>query len=130
MVKKMLIGLVGLSVALSFTSIGQTVENKEIPAKYGVFKQVQAKGHEDCYAADLGNGMLAVIMDGEEGPVKDKPMAMEIAFTKEAWDKLPENARPEGARWHPELNIYSKHFYAHETTHEMHLEHEKGAHKH
>lgn len=62
--------------------------------------------------------------------MKDKPIDMELAFTKEGWDKLPEKDRPEGAKWHPELNIYSKHFYAHETPHEMHLEHGQGAHKH
>ena len=130
MVKKMITGLVVLSLALFLTSISQAAEKKDIAIKYGVFKQVQAKGHEVCYAADLGNGVLAVIMYGEEGPVKDKQMAMELAFMKEAWDKLPENERPEGAKWHSELNIYSKHFYAHETPHEMHLEHGKGEHKH
>ena len=127
MIKKIVVGLVVLILGFIMITISQAAEDKQVPARYGVFKQLQAKGHEQCYVAELGNGVLAAVMFGNEGPVKDKPMAMELIFTEDAYNKLAE--KPENAIWHKDLKIYSKHFYAHETPQPMHMEQGTGGHQ-
>ncbi|MBI4589986.1 MAG: hypothetical protein HY725_14225 [Candidatus Rokubacteria bacterium] len=80
------------------------------------FKPVGVKGHENCYVAEVGKGVMAVIMYAG-----DRLGSMELALTPEAYG--PMDPKPEGFQFHPELSLYVKHFYAHETPHEQHMEH-------
>lgn len=80
------------------------------------FKPVGAKGHEDCYVAEIGKGVMAVVMyrEGRLG-------AMELALSPEAYAAM--EPKPGGFQFHPELNLHVKHFYSHEMPHEQHMEH-------
>lgn len=85
------------------------------------FKPVGAKGHEGCYVAEVGKGVLVTVMYGNEGATAGKLMAMELLFTPEVYNAL--NPKPVGFQLHPDLNLYAKHFYSHEAPHEAHMEH-------
>ena len=85
------------------------------------FKPVGAKGHEGCYVAEVGKGVLVTVMYGTQGATAGKLMAMELLFSPEVYNAL--NPKPAGFDFHGDLNLYAKHFYAHDAPHEAHMEH-------
>jgi len=85
------------------------------------FKPVGAKGHEGCYVAEVGKGVLVTVMYGTQGAAAGKLTAMELLFSPEVYSAI--NPKPVGFEYHPDLNLYAKHFYAHDVAHEAHMEH-------
>ncbi len=85
------------------------------------FKPLGLKGHENCYVAEIGKGVMAVVMYSE-----DRLGAMELALSPAAYEAM--EPKPAGFVFHPELNLHVKHFYAHEMAHEKHMEHGAGEH--
>ncbi len=85
------------------------------------FKPVGARGHEGCYVAEVGKGVLVTVMYGTQGVTAGKLTAMELLFSPEVYNAL--NPKPVGFDYHADLNLYAKHFYAHEAPHDAHIEH-------
>jgi hypothetical protein len=80
------------------------------------FKPLGVKGHENCYVAEVGKGVMAVVMYRD-----DRLSAMELALTPEVYGAM--DPKPAGFQFHPDLNLQVKHFYSHEMPHEQHMEH-------
>lgn len=85
------------------------------------FKPVGAQGHEGCYVAEVGKGVLVTVMYGTQGATAAKLTAMELLFSPEVYNAF--NPKPVGFQYHSDLNLYAKHFYAHDAPHEAHMEH-------
>ena len=80
------------------------------------FKPIGVKGHEDCYVAEVGKGVMTVV-----AYMGDRLSAMELALSPEVYGAM--EPKPVGFQFHPELGLHVKHFYAHEMPHEQHMEH-------